>query len=193
MASGRFYLCHPQSANLYSIKTKDNPQITQIHADFLLNPSLFPAQSRASGLTQREPSLYTLRQLLQPECEIIVKLHLANLGDTQLFTGYAADHVMVNRVRFDTSIVVMAEEVRTDWAVTGFDALSEVGFEYFLAIKPEVLLLGTGARQHFPHPRLYRALTNAGIGVECMDTPAACRTYNILVEEDRKVVAAILL
>jgi uncharacterized protein len=109
-----------------------------------------------------------------------------------MFTGYAADHVTVNRERFDTGIVVLATEVRTDWDVTNFDALNEAHFEYFLALKPEVLLLGTGAVQHFPHPRLYRALTNAGIGVECMDTPAACRTYNILVEEDRKVVAAIL-
>ncbi|MCX7192768.1 MAG: Mth938-like domain-containing protein [Proteobacteria bacterium] len=122
-----------------------------------------------------------------------MKLQLANLGDTKLFTGYAADHVMVNRQRFDTSIVVHAAEVRTDWVVPEFNALSEADFEYFLSLRPEVLLLGTGTQQHFPHPRLYRALTNAGIGVECMDTSAACRTYNILVEEDRKVVAAILL
>ena len=121
-----------------------------------------------------------------------MKLHLANLGDTKLFTGYADDHVMVNKERFDTSIVVLAEEVRTDWNISGFDELSEAHFEYFLALKPEVLLLGTGMQQRFPHPRLYRALTNAGIGVECMDTPAACRTYNILVAEDRKVIAAIL-
>ena len=121
-----------------------------------------------------------------------MKLHLANLGDTKLFTGYADDHVMVNKERFDTSIVVLAEEVRTDWNISGFDELSEAHFEYFLALKPEVLLLGTGMQQRFPHPRLYRALTNAGIGVECMDTPAACRTYNILVAEDRRVIAAIL-
>ena len=122
-----------------------------------------------------------------------MKLHLANLGDTQLFTSHEADHVMVNRVRFDAPIVVLAEEVRTDWNAASFDALNESHFEYFLAMRPEVLLLGTGARQRFPHPRLYRALTDAGIGVECMDTPAACRTYNILVAEDRKVIAAILL
>lgn len=122
-----------------------------------------------------------------------MKFHLANLGDTKLFTGYAADHVMVNRERFDTSIVVRAEEVRVDWTVSSFNELNETHFEYFMALHPEVLLLGTGSQQHFPHPRLYRALTNAGIGVECMDTPAACRTYNILVEEDRKVIAAILL
>ena len=122
-----------------------------------------------------------------------MKLHLANLGDTKRFTGYADDHVLVNRERFDTPIVVLAEAVHTDWGVENFDALAETHFDYFLALKPEVLLLGTGTRQRFAHPRLYRALTNAGIGVECMDTPAACRTYNILVEEDRKVVAAIML
>ena len=100
---------------------------------------------------------------------------------------------MVSGERYGHSIVVLAEEVRDDWAVASFDELSEAHFDYFLALKPDVLLLGTGARQRFPHPRLYRALTDAGIGVECMDTPAACRTYNILVAEDRKVVAAILL
>ena len=122
-----------------------------------------------------------------------MKLHLSDLGDTKLFTAHGVDHVMVNGERHNRSIVVLAEEVRSDWLVAGFDALSEAHFTYFLAIKPEVLLLGTGARQRFPHPRLYRALTDAGIGVECMDTPAACRTYNILVAEDRKVVAAILI
>lgn len=121
-----------------------------------------------------------------------MKLHLDNLGDTKLFTSYADDHVMVNRERYDHSIVVTATDVRGDWGAQSFDALSEAHFEYFLALKPEVVLLGTGTQQHFPHPRLYHTLINAGIGVECMDTPAACRTYNILVAEDRKVVAAIL-
>jgi uncharacterized protein len=122
-----------------------------------------------------------------------MKLHLANLGDTKLFTGYADEHVMINKERFDTSVVVRAEEVRSDWQVSSFDELSESHFEYFLPLQPEVLLLGTGMQQRFAHPRLYRALTNAGIGVECMDTPAACRTYNILVAEDRRVIAAILI
>ncbi|HEX5362785.1 MAG TPA: Mth938-like domain-containing protein [Gallionella sp.] len=122
-----------------------------------------------------------------------MKLHLANLGDTKMFTSHGEGYVMVNRERYDSSIVVSAEEVREDWKVSGFDELNETHFAYFLALKPEVLLLGTGAQQRFPHPRLYRALTEAGIGVECMTTPAACRTYNILVAEDRKVIAAILL
>jgi len=122
-----------------------------------------------------------------------LKLHLAKLGDTKLFTAHGSDHVIVNGERFDNSIVVLAEEVRNDWIVAGFAGLNEAHFTYFLNLKPDVLLLGTGARQHFPHPRLYRALTEAGIGLECMDTPAACRTYNILVAEGRRVVAAILL
>ncbi len=122
-----------------------------------------------------------------------MKLHLDHLGETKLFTAHGPDHVRVNGERFDHSIVVLAEEVRCDWVVASFDALNEAHFNYFLALKPDVLLLGTGATQRFPHPRLYRALTDAGIGVECMDTPAACRTYNILVAEDRRVIAAILI
>ena len=121
-----------------------------------------------------------------------MKLHLAQLGDTKLFTAYGTDHVMVNGERHERSIVVLAEEVRSDWDTGGFDELNEAHFAWFLEFKPDVLLLGTGAQQRFPHPRLYRALTDAGIGVECMTTPAACRTYNILVAEGRKVMAAIL-
>ena len=122
-----------------------------------------------------------------------LKLHLANLGDTKIFTAHGADHVMVNGERYDASIVVSADEVRSEWRVSSFDILSEADFTYFLDLQPDVLLLGTGIQQRFPHPRLYRTLTDARIGVECMTTPAACRTYNILVAEGRKVVAAILL
>lgn len=122
-----------------------------------------------------------------------MKLHLADPGDTRLFTAHGPDHVMVNGERYGHSIVVLAEQVRVDWSVAGFDQLDEAHFSYFLALRPDVLLLGTGPRQRFPHPRLYRALTDAGIAVECMDTPAACRTYNILVAEGRRAIAAILL
>ena len=122
-----------------------------------------------------------------------MKLYLANPGDTKLFTAHGTGYVMVNGERFDASIVVRANEVRSDWGVADFDALDEANFAYFIDLKPDVLLFGTGARQRFAHPRLYRTLTDAGIAVEFMTTPAACRTYNILVAEDRKVVAAVLL
>ena len=135
---------------------------------------------------------YTRRQTVhRPESPL--KLHLAHPEDNKLFTSYADDHVVVSRERFDANIVVHTHEVLTDWDAQNFDSLTEAHFEYFLALKPEVVLIGTGKKQRFAHPRLYRSLTEAGIGVEFMDTPAACRTYNILAEEDRKVVAAILL
>ena len=121
-----------------------------------------------------------------------MKFHLTNLGDTKLFTAHGKDHVVVSGERYANGVVVLAEEVRSDWNATSFDELNEGHFIYLLALQPEIVLLGTGAKQRFPHPRLYRALTDAHIALECMDTPAACRTYNILVAEDRKVVAAIL-
>jgi len=122
-----------------------------------------------------------------------VKLQLATPGNHKIFTAHGAGYVMVSGERFERPIVVTPEQVHTDWAAQDFAALNESHFAYFLALQPEVVLLGTGAQQRFPHPRLYRQLTEARIAVECMDTPAACRTYNILMAEDRKVVAAILL
>ena len=122
-----------------------------------------------------------------------MKLHLANVTAQKIFTAHGAGYVAVSGQRFEHSIVVTPQQVYTDWQPHGFDTLSEAHFAYFLELKPDVLLLGTGAQQRFPHPRLYKALIEARIGVEFMNTPAACRTYNILLEEDRKVVAAILL
>jgi len=87
----------------------------------------------------------------------------------------------------------MPDELQQNWNVAAFDELQESHFSRFLALKPEVLLLGTGAKQQFPHPSLYHALTDAGICVEAMDTHAACHTYNILAAEDRKVIAAIII
>ncbi|MBU3735478.1 MAG: hypothetical protein FGM62_00730, partial [Methylobacterium sp.] len=66
-------------------------------------------------------------------------------------------------------------------------------FEYLAGLAPELVLLGTGLRHCFAHPRLSRALSEAGIGLECMDTAAACRTYNILMSEGRHVAAALII
>jgi uncharacterized protein len=122
-----------------------------------------------------------------------LKLHLNTSSTHKIFTAHGAGYVMVSGERYHHSIVVTPQQVLTDWRPQGFDTLDETHFEYFLELRPEVLLLGTGTQLRFPHPRLYRALIAARVGVECMDTPAACRTYNILMAEDRRVVAAILL
>jgi uncharacterized protein len=120
-------------------------------------------------------------------------LHLQTNTDLMLFTGHGAGYVSVNGRRYTRPVVVGAEGVRTDWPATDFASLDASQFGYFLELKPEVLLLGTGAKQQFAHPDLYRDLIKNRIAVEFMDTPAACRTYNILAAEDRKVVAAVLL
>jgi len=120
-------------------------------------------------------------------------LHLETVSHLKTFTGYGEGYVAVNSIRYGQPLVVSADSVRTDWPATSFAALEPVHFDYFIELKPEVLLFGCGATQQFAHPTLWQNLRQAGIGIEFMDTPAACRTYNILAAEGRKVVAAILL
>lgn len=120
-------------------------------------------------------------------------LHLQTNTTQRLFTGHGTNYVAVNGHRFEQALVVTADALRTDWPATDFASLTAAHFDYFLDLQPEVLLFGTGAQQHFAHPNLYRELIHAGVAIEFMDTPAACRTYNILVDEGRRVVAAVLL
>jgi len=98
---------------------------------------------------------------------------------------------MVNAQRHAANMIVLPDRV-LPWNVAGFEALAAPDFEVFLALDLEVLLLGTGARQRFPHPRLTQALARRRVGVEAMDLQAACRTYNILMAEERRVAAALL-
>lgn len=121
-----------------------------------------------------------------------MKFHLSNHPGQNIFTAHGPAYVQVNEQRFEQPVIVTPAQIFNDWPARNFAALTEADFSYFLPLKPEVLLLGTGAMHHFAHPQLYRALSNAGIAVEFMSTPAACRTFNILVAEDRRVVAGIL-
>ncbi|MDH3288580.1 MAG: Mth938-like domain-containing protein [Betaproteobacteria bacterium] len=121
-----------------------------------------------------------------------MKLHLSTGEGQHLFSGHGPGYVAVNRVRYEASIVVTPASV-TEWTVTGFDALSAADFAPVLALKPEVVIFGTGRIMRFPARELALALAAAGIGLEVMDSGAACRTYNILAGEGRKVAAAILV
>ena len=121
-----------------------------------------------------------------------MKFHMSSNMGLNLFTAHGPGYVQVNDQRFEQPVLVTPEQVVVDWPARSFSALTEADFNHILALQPEVFLLGTGNQHRFAHPQLYRALTNAGIGVEFMNTPAACRTFNILSTEDRKVVAGIL-
>jgi uncharacterized protein len=120
-----------------------------------------------------------------------VKLHASVPGAANVINAYGADYVMVNGARHASSVIVTADQV-LPWQAASFDSLSENDFSSLESLRVEIVLLGTGPKQRFPHPRLTAALARAGIGVEVMDMQAACRTYNILVAEERKVAAALL-
>lgn len=121
-----------------------------------------------------------------------MKLHLARADGQNLFTGYGAGYVAVNGTRYERSILVTPDRL-ADWAPAKFDDLSTAAFAGLATLPLEILILGTGARLRFPHPALTRDLHAAGIGLEVMDTQAACRTYNILLSESRRVGAALLV
>jgi uncharacterized protein len=121
-----------------------------------------------------------------------MKFHL-NAGVGNVFTGYGDDHVRLGIVVYRENIVVTPERIITGWCPAGFERLDEADFAAIVELQPEIVLLGTGAKQRFPSPRLTRALVEARIGLDVMDTPAACRTFNILAAEERKVAVAIFL
>ena len=121
-----------------------------------------------------------------------MKLHLSDISGSNVFTGYGEGYVMINRQRHERSLVVLRDRLVTDWQPAAFDELEPRHFAALAELEPEIVLLGTGKRLRFPRPELTRALIEARIGLEAMDIQAACRTYNFLAAEGRKVAAALL-
>lgn len=122
-----------------------------------------------------------------------MNLHLSDAPGLNLFTAYGAGYVAVCEKRYGASLIVLPGKIITDWSVECFAALDSSHFAAILEWEPEVVLLGTGNLLRFPHPGLTEPLIRAQIGLEVMNTPSACRTYNLLASEGRRVAAAILL
>ena len=108
-------------------------------------------------------------------------------------TAYDQDQIIINGRSLRSSFVIAPDEVIEHWSVDTVDALTESHFDSVLSLSPEIVLLGTGAVLSFPDMGTYAQIINQGIGVEVMDTGAACRTYNILLSEGRRVVAGLIL
>ena len=106
---------------------------------------------------------------------------------------HEAGRIWVGSTPFTHSVVVPWQGEVLAWGASTPGELTEAHFERIAALKPEVVIFGSGPRLQFVPPGLLRALITARIGVETMDTAAACRTYNVLVSEGRNVVAALLL
>jgi len=121
-----------------------------------------------------------------------MKLHRQVLTAT-LVAALGPGWIRVGEREYRENVVLTPDAVVPGWAPAGFAALTSTDFAGLLEHAPEVVLLGTGVGQRFPDPRLTGCLAEAGIGVDIMDTRAACRTFNILIAEDRRVVAALLI
>ena len=108
-------------------------------------------------------------------------------------THYDPDRLRINAEFFTSSVLVPWVGTPVPWDAKSTDELTPAHFEAVLALQPEVVIFGSGPRMKFVSPALYRALIDRRIGIETMDSGAACRTYTVLANEGRRVVAAILL
>ena len=107
--------------------------------------------------------------------------------------GYKPGCIQINNQQLTTSIIISASQLITHWPPQHINELTSTHLSPVLALQPSILLIGTGITLQFPALETYGDLINHGIGIEIMDTAAACRTYNALTAENRQVAAALIL
>lgn len=122
-----------------------------------------------------------------------MKISLDRPGGLNVVTGYEPGEVRIGSRRFAGSVMVFADRVIDDWPPRVVAELGTADLQPLLDRGIDVLILGTGERQVFPEPAVFVDLIDNGIGFEVMDNAAACRTYNILLAEERPVALALLL
>jgi uncharacterized protein len=108
-------------------------------------------------------------------------------------TGYGDGYVEINKILYANAVLLSSDGAISNWSAQSFDSLEASHFSQMVDLKPELVLIGTGSRQRFPKPELLKALVQAKIGFEIMNSQAACRTYNILVGEGRQVLLALIV
>ena len=121
-----------------------------------------------------------------------MKLQADRIEGQNAIARHGPDGVIVNGSEYRDSVIVPWTGAVHAWPVGTFDELTEAHFEALAALQPELVIFGSGPRIRFVRPALMKALIKQRIGVETMDTAAACRTYNVLLAEGRSVVAALL-
>lgn len=121
-----------------------------------------------------------------------MKLSLDAQSPLHLIRSYSAGEVRVGEGTFHRSCIVTPEGVIGDWRPASVEDLIEADLETLFAAQPQIVLLGTGATLRFPDARIRGAFAKRGVALETMDLGAACRTFNILVQEERRVCAALL-
>ena len=122
-----------------------------------------------------------------------MKLHSDPQSSQNTITGYGIGFIEVNKTPSSHALIVQPDNAVIAWPVEESPELTEDHFSMIGALQPELVIVGTGKRQVFLNPKILQPLIKAKIGFEMMDSQAACRTYNILMGEGRKVLAAIIL
>lgn len=122
-----------------------------------------------------------------------MKLHPSVTVGLNAITAYDAEHIAVNGRRMTRSFLLTPHQLIENWPPDSFDRLTEADIGLVAELGCPIVLLGTGSRQYFPHPALLRGLIEKRVGVEIMDSAAACRTFNILMAEGRDVAAALII
>ena len=108
-------------------------------------------------------------------------------------SAYAPGEITINEQVIRTSVIVTPERIITDWLPEHFEELDATHLARLEELTPEIIVIGTGDTLRFPDPRYTAGFLTQGIGVEVMNTNAACRTYNVLRSEDRNVAAVLML
>lgn len=122
-----------------------------------------------------------------------MKLSLEKGTASHRIRAYDTGSIRINETDYDEPLIVMPETLITRWQAPPLAEMAAADFADLIEHEREIILLGTGRRQLFPPARLIADLARQGVGLEVMDTAAACRTYNVLMAEDRRVAAALLM
>ena len=122
-----------------------------------------------------------------------MKLHLNSADGQNAITGHGDGYVAVNRQQITQSLIVMPAQLISPWIIADPAAVALGDFSALLELGPELVVFGSGRSFRFPDQRIMAAFSQRRIGFEVMDTPAACRTYNVLMGEGRNVAAALLV
>ena len=114
-------------------------------------------------------------------------------GSGNLIRGFVGGQILIGENAIRSPVIVTIDQIIENWSPPAVEQLALADFERVLALEPEVILLGTGERQRFPSIALITAILRLGVGLEIMNTAAACRTYNVLASEYRRVAAVLFV
>ena len=116
-----------------------------------------------------------------------------HINSKYLIEAYEAGLIRVGGKDYRHNLLLMPDQLKTAWPVASLHDVQKADLDLLAEQEPDLILFGTGAKQQFLHPKNFAPIINAGIGYEVMPTHAACRTFNILLAEDRRVLAVLII